>query len=291
MPEANLEPINDTALYRGTRNLDGLNSKVMGLAGYSLLAYALYNMIAIFMVGSIGAGQEIILNRMTQALALYPLLLLGPALIFAPHRASQLRSLGPNLVRWLVLLLALTYLLFFPVAILNQYTLVQSDNNQIKRQEVSLNRRRQEILRAIEPLQSADAFRSTLGRFPEITSLTIAPGDTIASIRTAIRTGLNQAIQQEISRLRQSQQERRKALRRAALSISIGSLIAGLSLLGLASYLLPWLAPLGHSVSNTFSGLTNAFEKIMRRLRKARLQPRPRPRPRSRPRSRRPGRR
>jgi hypothetical protein len=285
MPEANREPISGTASSRGTRNFDGLNSKVLGLAGYGLLAYALYNLIASFLIGGLGAGPEIILNRMTQVLALYPLLLLGPALIFAPHRASQLRSLGPNLVRWLVLLLALIYLLFVPVALLNQFALVQRDNNQIKREEVTLDRRRQEILRAIEPLQSADAFRSTLSRFPEITSLTIAPGETTTSIRAAIRTGVNQAIQQEISRLRQTLQQRRKALRTTALSVSFGSLIAGLTLLGLASYLLPWLAPLGHSVSNTFSGLTNAFEKIMRRLPKARLQPRPRPR------SRRPGRR
>lgn len=272
MPEAYREPISDTASSRGQRSFDGLNSKVLGLAGYSLLAYALYNLIASFLIGGFGGGPEIILNRMTQVLGVYPLLLLGPALIFAPHRASQLTGLVPNLVRWLVLLLALIYLLFVPVAMLNQFTLVQIDSNQIERLEVSLSRRKQEILRAIEPLQSADAFRSTLSRFPEITSITIAPGESIGSIRADISTAINQAIQQEITRLRQTQQQRREASRSTALSISIGSLIASLSLLGLASYLLPWLAPLGRSVNHTFSGLTKAYEKFMRPLRKGRTR-------------------
>jgi hypothetical protein len=270
MPEANREPISDSASSRGQRNFDGLNSKVLSLAGYSLLAYALYNLIASFLVGGFGGGPEIILSRMTQVLGVYPLLLLGPALIFAPHRASQLNGLVPNLVRWLVLLMALIYLLFVPVAMLNQYTLVQRDSNQIERLEVSLSRRRQEILRAIEPLQSADAFRSTLSRFPEITSITIAPGESIQSIRADISTAVNQAIQQEITRLRQTQQQRRQTSRTTALSVVVGGLIAGLTLMSLASHLLRWLPQLHLSQSRTFFRFSKAFDQFMRRLRKGR---------------------
>lgn len=268
MPEASREPISDIASPRNSRTSEGINSQVLSLAGYSLLAYALYNVVSALLIGGFGSGPEITLSRMTQLLSIYPLLMLGPALIFTPHGARRLRSLWSDLVRWLVFLLAMMFLLFVPVAFLNQYSLGQRDANQVKRLEGNLSRRKEEILRAIAPLQSPEAFRTTLSRFPEVTSINIAPGETPSQLRSAIGTSIDRGIEVEVNRLRQNQQQRLRAARTTARSVAAGSTIAGISLLGLASYLLPWLEPLGTSLTHTLSGLSKAFHKFLRRFRK-----------------------
>ncbi|MFM7360218.1 MAG: hypothetical protein ACKO25_00015 [Cyanobium sp.] len=270
MPEASREPLSDTTSPRSTSSFDGINSQVLSLAGYSLLAFSLYNVLSALLIGGFASGPEITLNRITQLLSIYPLLLLGPALIFAPHGARRLRSLWPELVRWLVFLLAVMYLLFVPVTLFNQFSLVQRDANQVKRLEASLGRRKQEILRAVDGLQSPDAFRGALSRFPEVTSITIAPGESPAAIRRGISGGIDQSIAAEIDRVKQVQARRLREARSAGRSLAVGNLIAGVSLLALASYLLPWLEPLGKSLTHTLSGFTKAFQKWMRRFLKGR---------------------
>lgn len=289
MPQASREPINDTASPRGTRSFDGINTKVLSLAGYSLLAYALYNVVSAVLIGGFGSGPEITFSRMTQLLSIFPLLLLGPVLIFTPQGALRVRGLWPGLVRWLVFLLAVMFLLFVPVAFLNQYFLGQRDANQVKRLETDLGRRKQEIMGAIAPLQSLEAFRSTLSRFPEVTSINIAPGESAVQVRKDISTSIDRGIEVELNRLRQAQQQRLQAAAATARSVAAGSLIAGISLLGLATHLLPWLEPLVKATTHTFKGSVKAVQTVGRRFHKWRsLQPARRPRrPRSPRRSRR----
>jgi hypothetical protein len=270
MPEVSREPLSDTASLRSTRSFGGINGQVLSLAGYSLLAFSFYNVLSAVLIGGFASGPEITLNRISQLLSIYPMLLLGPALIFAPHGARRLRSLWPDLVRWLVFLLAVMYLLFVPVTLLNQYSLVQRDANQVKRLEATLGRRKQEILRAVTGLQSPEAFRGALSRFPEITAITIAPGESPTTIRSGISDGIDQSIKAEIDRVKQVQALRLREARGTGRSLAAGSLIAGLSLLGLASYLLPWLEPLGKSLTHTLSGFAKGFQKSMRRFRKGR---------------------
>jgi hypothetical protein len=270
MPEASRDPLSDTASPRNTRSFDGINSQVLSLAGYSLLAFSLYNVLSALLIGGFASGPEITLNRITQLLSIYPLLLLGPVLIFAPQNARRLHSLWPDLVRWLVFLLALTYLLLVPVALINQFSLVQRDANQVKRLEATLDRRKQEILEAVAGLESPESFRGALSRFPEVTSITIAPGESTTEIRSGISAGIDQSIKAEVDRLKQVQALRQQQARDTGRSLAAGSLIAGVSLLGLASILLPWLEPLGKSLTQTLSGFAKALQKWMCRFRKGR---------------------
>lgn len=268
MPEASREPISDSASPRSYRSFDGINTQVLSLAGYALLAYALFNVVSAILTVGFGSGPEITLNRMSQLLSAFPLLLLGPVLIFTPHGARRQHALWTDLVRWLVFLLSVMFLLFIPVAFLNQYSLAQRDESQVKRLETDLGSRRQEILKAVEPLQSPEAFRTALGSIPEITSISIAPGETVAEIRSAISTGIDKGIEAEVTRLRQAQQLRLQAAKQSARSLAAGSLIACISMLALASHLLPWLEPLGTSLTHTLSGIGKALHKSMRRFQK-----------------------
>jgi hypothetical protein len=236
------------------------------VGGFGLLAYGIYNLVAVLLSG--GSGPEVVLARIGQLVGLFPVLFLGPVLIFASSAAKGLEDDGPwrRLVRWLVLVLAVTFLLFVPVIFLNQFTILKTDANVIQRLESTLQNRRKEILGAVAEVRDAETFRRTLSRIPEISNIRISPVDSPAEIRRGIAAGIDLGIRQQVDQLRSQQTSRRDALAVSVRQTALGSLVCGATMMALAIRLLPWLSPAGYAVGTTFGGITNALMVIPRKL-------------------------
>lgn len=261
--------------------MEGVNAEVLTLGGLGLLAYALYSLVRIVLSGDSGVGPEASLARMSQLVSLYPVLLLGPLLLFVPQGARRQKGFWKGVSRWLVFLLAVMFLLFIPLAFLNQYQVTQADSNQVQRFEALLQKRKQEIVTAVAPLQAAEQFRSVLTRFPEITEINIPANQSASQIRGGIVDGINRGIKAEVDQLRARQRQRMLVISTNVRSVAAGSLIAGATLLSLASWLLPWLNPAGQAVAHTLKGMGSTTGKAMRRMQRwnpnlalARLLPR-----------------
>lgn len=248
------------------RPLEGVNAEVLTLGGLGLLAYALYSLLRIVLSGDSGVGPEASLARMSQLVSLYPVLLLGPLLLFVPQGARRQKGFWKGVSRWLVFLLAVMFLLFVPLAFLNQYQVTQADANQVQRFEALLQKRKQEILTAVRPLTAADQFRTVLARFPEVTQVNIPPGQAAGEIRQGIADGINRGIKAEVDQLRARQRQRMLVITTNVRSVAAGSLIAGLTLFTLASWLLPWLQPAGQALAHTVKGMGKGSGTVMRRV-------------------------
>jgi len=248
------------------RPLEGVNAEVLTLGGLGLLAYALYSLLRIVLSGDSGVGPEASLARMSQLVSLYPVLLLGPLLLFVPQGARRQKGFWKGVSRWLVFLLAVMFLLFVPLAFLNQYQVTQADANQVQRFEALLQKRKQEILTAVRPLTATDQFRTVLARFPEVTQVNIPPDQTATEIRQGIADGINRGIKAEVDQLRARQRQRMLVITTNVRSVAAGSLIAGLTLFTLASWLLPWLQPAGQALAHTVKGMGKGSGTVMRRV-------------------------
>ncbi|MEB3255088.1 MAG: hypothetical protein VKJ05_01740 [Synechococcaceae cyanobacterium] len=251
-----------------TKMLEGVNSDLLNLGGLSLLAYALYSAVRIVLSGEAGVGPEASLARMSQLVSLYPVLLLGPLLLFIPQGSRRKKGFWKAISRWLVFLMAMMFLLFVPLSVLNQYQVVQADTNQMERFEALLKKRKQEIVGAVSTLQSPSQFRQTLRSFPEITEINIGDSQTPDQIRRGIVEGIDRGIKAEVEQLRARQSQRLLTIRINVRSVAAGSLIAGLSLFSFASWLLPWLNPAGKALANTVAGIGTAFNRIPRQVRR-----------------------
>lgn len=248
------------------RQIEGVNTEVLTLGGLGLLAYALYSLVRIVLSGDAGVGPEAALSRMSQLVSLYPVLLLGPLLLFVPQGARRQKGLWKGVSRWLVFLLAVMFLLFIPLAFLTQYQVTQADANQVQRFEALLQKRKQEIVTAVRPLTSADQFRGVLARFPEVTEVNIPSTQPASQIRTGIVDGINRGIKAEVDQLRARQRQRMLAITLNVRSVAAGSFIAGVTLLSLASWLLPWLNPAGQALAHTIKGIGNGFNTALRKV-------------------------
>lgn len=251
-----------------TKMLEGVNSDLLSLGGLSLLAYALYSAVRIVLSGEAGVGPEASLARMSQLVSLYPVLLLGPLLLFIPQGSRRKKGFWKAISRWLVFLMAMMFLLFVPLSILNQYQVAQADSNQMQRFEALLKKRKQEIVGAVSTLQSPQQFRQTLRGFPEITEINIGDSQTPDQIRRGIVEGIDRGIKAEVDQLRARQAQRMLAIRINVRSVAAGSLIAGVSLFSFASWLLPWLNPAGKALANTVGGIGTALNRIPRQLKR-----------------------
>jgi hypothetical protein len=205
---------------------------------------------------------------MSQLVSIYPVLLLGPLLLFIPQGARRQKGLWKGVSRWLVFLLAVMFLLFVPLAFLNQYQVTQADANQVQRFEALLQKRKQEILTAVRPLNSPEQFRSVLANFPEITQINIPANQTATLIRTGIIDGIDRGIKAEVDQLRARQRQRMLAITVNVRSVAAGSLIAGVTLFSLASWLLPWLNPAGQAIAHTLNGTGKGISTVTRRMRR-----------------------
>jgi len=226
-----------------TRPLRGLEPSIVQLGGYGLLAYGLLNIIRIVFLPEVGSGPDGALARMAQLASLYPVLLLGPVLLFAPQGALKEKGLWRALSRWLVLLLALIFLLFIPLSLYHRVIIIQRDANQVNRFQELLQKRKQEILASVQTLKSIPEFGAALASFPEVRRVVIRPDQSPDSIREAIRVGLDRGIANESARLKTGLQKRRSAINATVRDVISVSGMAGLSLLVLATYLLPGLSP------------------------------------------------
>lgn len=276
MAEASRESLGEQPLVRtpvpeakpsgSGRQIEGVNAEVLNLGGLGLLAYALYSLVRIILSGDAGVGPEAALSRMSQLVSLYPVLLLGPLLLFIPQGARRQKGLWKGVSRWLVFLLAVMFLLFVPLAFLNQYQVTQADANQVQRFEALLQKRKQEILTAVRPLTAADQFRGVLARFPEVTEVNIPANQPASQIRSGIVDGIDRGIKAEVDQLRGRQRQRMLAFSLNVRSVAAGSLIAGVTLLSLASWLLPWLNPAGQALALTLKGIGNGFNTALRKV-------------------------
>jgi hypothetical protein len=246
--------------------MEGVNSDLLNLGGLGLLAYAIYSVVRIVLSGEAGVGPEASLSRMSQLVALYPVLLLGPILLFIPQGSRRKKGFWKGICRWLVFLMAMMFLLFVPLSILNQYQVVQADANQMDRFEALLRKRKQEIVTAVSTLQSPQQFRQTLRSFPEITEINIADTQAPNEIRRGIVEGIDRGIKAEVEQLKARQDQRLTAIRVNVRSVAAGSLIAGVTLFSFASWLLPWLNPAGKAVSNTVGGIGTAISRFPRQM-------------------------
>lgn len=226
-----------------TRPLRGLEPSIVQLGGYGLLAYGLLNIIRIVFFPEVGAGPDGALVRMAQLASLYPVLLLGPVLLFAPQGALKEKGLWRALSRWLVLLLALIFLLFIPLSLYHRVIIIQRDANQVNRFQELLQKRKQEILDSVKTLKSIPEFGDALANFPEVRRVVIRPDQSLDSMREALRVGLDRGIANESTRLKTGLQKRRSAINASVRDVISVSSMAGLSLLVLATYLLPGLSP------------------------------------------------
>lgn len=261
-------PLAEAKTSGSGKPIEGVNAEVLTLGGLGLLAYALYSLVRIVLSGDAGVGPEASLARMSQLVSLYPVLLLGPLLLFIPQGARRQKGLWKGVSRWLVFLLAVMFLLFVPLAFLNQYQVTQADANQVQRFEALLQKRKQEILTAVRPLNSPEQFRSVLTKFPEITQINIPANQTVSLIRTGIVDGIDRGIKAEVDQLRARQRQRMLAITVNVRSVAAGSLIAGVTLFSLASWLLPWLNPAGQAITHTLKGTGKGFSVMVRRMRR-----------------------
>jgi hypothetical protein len=226
---------------------------LFGFAGYALLLYGLYSLVTVMLGGE--GKQDAVWARMVQILSLFPLLFLAPVLIFsAPEARLQAENIWRAGVKWLVLMLAILYFLFIPVALLNEFNINQLENNKIGRLNTMLQKRRKQIMTSLSTLSNPADFENTLKQFPEVSNIYIVAAEGADRIRANIDRDISVAIDRQVSLLRTQNQERIRVLSATVRNLCVGSLVTGLSMLSLASRLIPWLGRCGQILANTTSG-------------------------------------
>jgi hypothetical protein len=238
-------------------------SGLFGFAGYALLLYGLYSLVTVMLGGD--GRQDTVWARMGQLLSLFPLLFLGPVLIFSsPEARLQPDNIWKAGVRWLLLILAIIYLLFIPVSLLNEFNTNQQESNRINRLETLLQKRRKEIMTAISGINNPTEFERVLKRYPEISNINIVSSETPEKIRANIDSDISLAIKQQMNQLFIQNQQRIRRLSATVRNLALGSLITGLSMLSLASRLIPWLGRSSQSFSYTARGIGRWLSVVFR---------------------------
>lgn len=233
---------------------------LLEFAGYALLLYGLYSLIVVMLAGE--GLEQAVWARMAQILSLFPVLFLAPVLIFsAPETRVKEDTIWRSGVRWLVMLLSITFLLQIPVALINEFNTNQRESNKITRLETMLQKRRKEITNSMGGISSAADFERVLKRYPEISNINIVASETADKIRANIDRDISVAINQQVNQLLSQNQQRVRRLSANVRNLCLGSLIAGLSMLSLASRIVPWLSRLSQAQANTARG----FGKVLSR--------------------------
>lgn len=259
----------DTPSTFGTSSRD-----ILTVAGYGLTVYGIYNLVINLLSG--GGGVDVVITRITQLVALFPVLLLGPTLLYSAQpmarRATELRHV---LMRWLVLVIALSYLAFVPISFFTQYSFDRTSENAVRRLQTSMEKRRAEIIRSVADASTPDQFRVALSQFPEVSAVTINSADSPAQIRAGILTGINQGIKTQMDQAAVERQNRITYLAALVRTAALGSLVSGVAMMALALRIVPWLEPLGQSITRTGTGLAQGFGKLFRKRPTASKRPSP----------------
>jgi hypothetical protein len=227
---------------------------LFGMAGYSLLLFGLYSLVTVMLGGE--GRQDAVWGRMVQILSLFPLLFLAPILIFStPEARLEADNIWRAAVKWLVLMLAIIYLLFIPVALLNEFNTNQLESNKINRLNTMLQKRRKQIMASLSSLSDPGDFETTLKQFPEVSNINIVAAEGASKIRASIDRDISLAIDRQVSLLRVQNQERIGRLSATVRNLCVGSLVTGFSMLALASRLIPWLGRSSQILANTTGGI------------------------------------
>ena len=258
-PEAQAGSAQASPLVLQTRE-----GRLFQLAGQGLLAYCLYNIVAVLLLS--GQGPEVVFARISQLVNLFPLVLLSGVLLFANAGRSTGGNLTQRFARWFVLGAAAMYLLFVPLIFLNEFHLYQQDTNQIQRLRTSLGKRKKEILSAVSEARTPAEFRTILERFPDISDIDIKDSETPAQIIRGITVGIDQGISAAVEPALSRLQLRIGSFSNTVRITALGSLISGLSLFALSLRLHDWLAPAGTSMQRTWNGLVQTMLRLPRRL-------------------------
>jgi hypothetical protein len=241
------------------RSLKGVDSSMLELGGFGLITYGLYSVVRTFLDIQAWGTPEASLSLMLQLVSLFPLLVIGPILIFAPQGSIRVKSSPKKLTKWLTFILAAMFLFFIPLSFFNHFTLIQTDTNQVKRLESSLEKRKQEILRSVKDANTPPEFQKILSTFSEIRDISFSPGQSGDSIRKDISDGIDRGIESGVERLRASQRERSRVFANVVRNVALGSFISGFTFFVLATWLLDWLLPARKVLTNLAGILTKGF--------------------------------
>lgn len=227
---------------------------LFGFAGYALLLYGIYSLVAVTLGGE--GRPEAVWARMAQILSLFPLLFLAPILIFSsPEARLKEDNIWRAGVKWLVLTFSIIYLLFIPVALVNEFNTNQLEVNKINRLNTMLQKRRKQIMTSLSGLNNTMDFERTLKRFPEISNINIIASEGPDKVRANIDRDISISIDRQITLLRAQNQERIKRLAATVRNLCVGSLVTGFSMLALAARLIPWLGRSWQILTNTTAGI------------------------------------
>jgi hypothetical protein len=108
---------------------------------------------------------------------------------------------------------------------------------------------------SVAGLNNASEFESVLKRYPEISNVNIIASESPEKIRANIDSDISLAINQQMNQLQLQNQQRIRRLSATVRNLALGSLITGLSMLSLASRLIPWLGRSSQSLSYTARGI------------------------------------
>lgn len=235
------------------------------VAGWGLVAYGIYNILIILFSGA--GAPEVALQRMSQLVALFPVLLIGPALVHASQPSARLsKRLHHQLLRWLVMVNCVSYLAFIPVSIYSLYSNERANDNAITRLESTLQKRRKELIGALAKAATPQQIRSALSQFPEVSSVSISPGENPGQVRRDISNGIDQWIRSQLEQAQKQNTARKQYLNALVRTIALGCLVSGGAMLCLAVRMLPWLQQLGLSTLQTATQTSQTLMANLRRL-------------------------
>jgi hypothetical protein len=225
-----------------------IENSVQQLGGFSLLAFALFNILRIIISRGPGFANEASMAQMSQFLSIYPVLLLGLILTFSTPNATKTRGFWLGITRWLVLLITIVFLSFVPLAFYHRSAILNQSARQQSNLKAVLEKRKNDILTRFQGISSPDEFRRVLTSLPEVRNVDIPATQTAEQIRRDIRSGIDRAITREIQRFKENEQRRITSLNAITRDLVMGSLLAGGTLTILAVYLHPWLAQAGRGL-------------------------------------------
>lgn len=224
---------------------------VLPLAGYCLLLYSLFNLLASPESG-LSIGPELFINRVNQLLSLFPIFLVGSAFVFSNQRRNARKKSYTSLQRpalWFVLILAIVYLGCIPVSFLSRHAMVSRDASILEDTSSDLEQRKAKILSSVAQAQSVNSIVTSLSQFPEVRSMRITTDESVEDVRKALSSGLDEAIRLRIENLKREQSSRREQFASSVRTSTIGTLIAS------GSFFILFL--------NLMPELTNNFSRVL----------------------------
>jgi hypothetical protein len=231
-----------------------MNSAPLRLAGYSLLAIGVINLIA---HGTFSpAWLRTPPGRLEFASSLIvfaPWLLLSLALIFLQGNRSRrsLEQIPLLLLHRLLLPLLMGYLLLVPLMVRDAIGFNGSVQAQIKGQLSAYRSGSRRLQEEIRGLTTPLAVAQVLQRYPNI-SVAFDPSDRAEDLKRKLATALSNGEARLQTRLDDGRRSRLEGLFQRTIAASCGALVTGAALAGLRRQNLAVIAASGHKVGSFF---------------------------------------